>query len=307
MLGSAIAALAGGVLLVGPVLLALAGVLRLRGAASASAARDAVAPPWNRRLSLNSALLYTLAFNLTFFVQELFLVLPKALTPGLRPTLFHNNHAWQGEHPLAALFQGSGAVATVVVASLCAWRLRRPRGGTGSRLFLIWMAYCGWLMALPQVAIGAISDGSDLGMAMRYLQWGPAARLCAAALALAAIPFAALSLLRPLLALADAPERIAGPAARTRFVFQCATLPALLGTALTVPFRMPREWIEVALLPAWVALFGLVWIQAGAWRVQGVRAGGAAMRPGSTLGLALAAAGLLLVFQLLLRPGIAFY
>jgi hypothetical protein len=56
-------------------------------------------------------LLYTLAFNLTFFIQELFLVVPKALTPGLRPTLFHNNHLWQGEHPLASLFQGTGALA----------------------------------------------------------------------------------------------------------------------------------------------------------------------------------------------------
>jgi hypothetical protein len=35
--------------------------------------------------AIGSTLLYTLAFNLTFFIQELFLVVPKALTPGLRP------------------------------------------------------------------------------------------------------------------------------------------------------------------------------------------------------------------------------
>lgn len=302
MLGSTIAAMAGGVLVLGPALLALAGALRSRAGVVPT-----TAPPWHWRLSWNSALLYTLAFNLTFFIQELFLVLPKALTPGLRPTLFHNNHAWQGEHPLAALFQGGGAVATALVACFCAWRLRHARGGTNLRLFLIWMAYCGWLMALPQVAIGALSAGSDLGMAMTYLQWSPATRLVAAALALAAIPLAALSLLRPLLALADAPGRIAGPGARTRFVFLCATLPALLGTLLTLPFRVPREWIEVALLPAWVALFGLVWIQAGAWRVADAQARGDAIAPGSTLRLALAVAALLAVFQLLLRPGIAFY
>jgi len=304
MLGTTIAALAVAVLAVGPALLALTGALRSRSR-PADAAPPAPAWPW--RLSLNSALLYTLAFNLTFFIQELFLVLPKALTPGLRPTLFHNNHAWQGEHPLASLFQGGGALATMTVASLCAWRLRHARGGPHLRLFLIWMAYCGWLMALPQVAIGALSAGSDLGMAMSYLQWSPAVRLIAAALALAAIPLAALSLLRPLLALADVPERIAGPGARSRFVFLCATLPGLLGTALTVPFRVPREWIEVALLPAWVALFGLVWIQAGAWRGRGVQARGEAIRPASTGYLALAVAALLSVFQFVLRPGIAFY
>jgi hypothetical protein len=40
-----------------------------------------------KRLTLSSALLYSLAFNLTFFIQELLLVVPKALTPGLHPTL----------------------------------------------------------------------------------------------------------------------------------------------------------------------------------------------------------------------------
>ncbi len=39
---------------------------------------------WDWKLTLASALLYALAFNLVFFVQELFLVLPKALTPGPR-------------------------------------------------------------------------------------------------------------------------------------------------------------------------------------------------------------------------------
>ncbi|WP_157123717.1 hypothetical protein [Allosphingosinicella indica] len=45
--------------------------------------------PSELRLPLHSTLLATLAFNLVFFVQELFLVLPKALTPGLNPTLYH--------------------------------------------------------------------------------------------------------------------------------------------------------------------------------------------------------------------------
>ncbi len=51
---------------------------------------------WDWTLVLQSALLCAFAFNLIFFIQELFLVVPKALTPGLRPTLFHNNHHWTG-------------------------------------------------------------------------------------------------------------------------------------------------------------------------------------------------------------------
>lgn len=43
---------------------------------------------WDWIPVIQSALLCAFAFNLIFFIQELFLVVPKALTPGLRPTLY---------------------------------------------------------------------------------------------------------------------------------------------------------------------------------------------------------------------------
>ena len=79
------------------------------------------------RLVVSSTLLYTLAFNLTFFIQELFLVVPKALTPDLRPTLYHNNHLWQGENPIAHLLQGTGALAIFISATVCMVLLERDR------------------------------------------------------------------------------------------------------------------------------------------------------------------------------------
>jgi hypothetical protein len=289
------------VAIVGPLLLGLAGLMHARRARSAAAA-----PSWDWKLTIRSTLLYVLAFNLTFFIQELFLVLPKAFTPGLRPTLFHNNHQWEGTHPLASLFQGTGALATVLTSAVCLWWIKRAPGASGNtRLLLIWMAYCGLFMALPQVAIGAISAGSDLGMAMTYLQLGNATRLVAAMVALAALAPIALWLTGPLLALADDPDRIATPGARTRFVFLVATLPVLFGTVLIIPFRVPREWIEVVLLPAWVAVLGVTWMQAGAWRFDGLRASG--NRAGSVAKPLAAVLLLLLVFQCLLRPGIAFH
>ena len=74
------------VLVLGPLLLGLSGVFHARRGGYRS---PEPAVPWNWKQTISSALLYTLAFNLTFFIQELFLVLPKALTPGVRPTLFH--------------------------------------------------------------------------------------------------------------------------------------------------------------------------------------------------------------------------
>jgi len=262
--------------------------------------------PWDWGLALRSCLYYTLAFNLTFFIQELFLVLPKALTPGLRPTLFHNNHRWEGEHAVAALFQGTGAVATVLVALLCAWLLRRGVDRSqDARLLLLWMTWCGLFMALPQVAIGALSPASDVGMAMGYLRLGDTTRTIAGVLSLAAVPFVALWLLRPLLGIATTAAQVDTAAARTRLVFLVATVPLLVGTLLIVPFRLPREWLEVLLPPAWVALLGLPWLQAFAWRVRNVTPGALHAWPMAVP--VIATLFLLLAFQLVLRPGIPFY
>ena len=289
------------ILLAGPALLALAGRF-----ASSSNATIAAPSRWHWTTVGVSALLYTLAFNLTFFVQEVFLVVPKALTPGLQPTLYHNNHLWNGSHPLASLFQGTGALATAIIGLACllAVRAGRPRAGTW-RLFVIWMAYCGLLMALPQVVIGALSTGSDVGMAMVYFGLSQTAKNVAALVALLAIVLVSLALLRPTLELAEDPAAVATPAARTRFVLQTIALPMLIGTALVIPFRVPREMLEVVLLPLIVGVPGALWMLAGAWRVRDARAMGVPMR--AIVSALLAAIALLLVFQLVLRPGVAFY
>src|SRR5450432_3248120 len=158
------------VLVIGPLLLGLMGISRVRRASVGEI--SGLADHWNWKLTIASALLYALAFNLTFIVQELFLVIPKALIPGLRPILFHNNHTWTGENPLASLFQGTGALAIFVTGLLCALLLRRrPPRSVGVRLFLIWMTYNGFLQSLPQVVIGSVEPENDVGMAMNYLHF----------------------------------------------------------------------------------------------------------------------------------------
>lgn len=284
-----------------PLLLGLLGVLHARNESPTSTAA------WDWRLVVLSALLCTVTFNLVFFVQELFLVLPKAFTPGLQPTLFHNNHLWQGEHPLASLFQGTGVLATFLLGSICLLLLRQGMGRSlASRLSLIWIGYCGVFMALPQVVVGALSSGSDVGMAMEYFKLGANAKAIAALLALAIIPFFAREFSRHLLGLASQPAQLANAGARSRFVFQVATLPALLAIVLILPFRVPREWLEVVFLPLVVFMAGMPWIQSGAWRLRDVVPN--ALSRTFSLAYPLAAAvALLLVFQLVLRPGIRFF
>jgi hypothetical protein len=291
-------------LVVAPLLFGASGWISARRNSNATTAGPA---RWNWRLSVVSALLYTLAFNLTFFIQEFFLVLPKAFTPGLRVTLFHNNHAWEGDNPLAALFQGTGALATFCMAIACIALVRADVARSRMlRLWLIWMAYCGAFMALPQVVIGALSGASDVGMAMNYLGLGATAKTLCAVAALGAMPIFASCLRSLLLGLADDAREVQSERARSRFVFQIATLPALCAIVLIIPFRVPREFVEVALLPAVVTLIGIVWIQAGAWRAKPATL----VHDSSKVLIAPVLAAvvlLLLIFQLVLRPGIRFY
>ena len=288
------------VIIVCPLLLGLAGAFRAR-----NEPRFAFVA-WDARQTALSALLYTLAFNFVFFVQELFLVLPKAFTPGLQPTLFHNNHLWEGEHPLASLFQGTGALATFALGLVVLFLLRRGAGRTvATRLGMIWLAYCGIFMALPQVAVGALSGGSDVGMAMEYFKLGATAKSVAALLALALVPWFAREFCRQLLNLAT-PAELATAGSRSRFILQIATLPALVAIVLIVPFRVPREWLEVLFLPVVVFLAGIPWMQAGAWRLRNVRPVQRPLPSSLTYPL-VAVVVLLLVFQWLLRPGIDFF
>lgn len=111
-----------GILLItigGPIGVALAGVF-VRCPPEQTQAHlspASITPAWP--LVVNSAVVYALSSNLIFFIQELSLVLPKAMTPGLRPTLFHNNHTWSGDNPLAPLLQGTGVLAIMITGLIC--------------------------------------------------------------------------------------------------------------------------------------------------------------------------------------------
>jgi hypothetical protein len=290
------------VVVVGPLLLGSIGVI---DSVRHPPGKTRPAVPWNWRLTIVSALLYALAYNLTFFVQELFLVVPKALTPGLEPTLYHNNHTWTGDHPLANLFQGTGALAILVSGVSFSQLLRWRQASSTLRLFFIWMAYHGLFQSLPQVVIGAINPGNDVGMAMDYFEMGQKSKTFFALVALVSIPPLAIWLLHRLLGLAEDVSQIETPGTRTMFVLLAGSLPALIGVLLIIPFRLPREMIEVLLPPGVATIVGMAWMQSGAWRAKGVLYEGAAP-VGSVIYPLIAVAVLLAIFQFVLRAGINF-
>lgn len=263
---------------------------------------EIVFPGWiGRRPLLHSLLAYVLAFNLTFFLQELLLVLPKAMVPGLTATLYHNNHDWFGDAAIAELFQGTGAVAILVSGLAFAWFVsRQDRPG----LFPLWMAFHGLFQSLPQFVVGAIVAENDMGRAYDYLQLGTIGETALALMALAALPVAGLWLGRRFLAAAWEGAPIATQRTRFGYLLRMAGLPAFAAIPLIILYRIPRELIEVIASPVLVPLFGYGWMQLAAFRPSDIV--GKGQPPIAIVPMMVAALILLAVFQLVLRPGISF-
>lgn len=258
----------------------------------------------NWKMVLGSALCCSIAFNLIFFIQEVGLVLPKAFTPGLTPTLFHNNHSWIGDHDLAYLFQGTGALATLITGVFSYYLVKSNYlHSVGGKLFFWWMAYHGIFMALPQVVIGAINPYNDVGMAMDYFNLSQGVKTALAWAAILVMPLCAMMLASPILSLVSDKNLVSDGKARSLFIWQVISLPALISIFLIVPFRVPREWIEVIVLPVIVLFAGVIWVQASGWKVNNPRIV-PDLKPLSLRMLLLSALGLLLIFQVILRPGI---
>lgn len=278
------------------LLIAAAGLLPFLVGATRLAPAARGASPWP---PIGSVLACTLAFNLSFFWQELWLVVPKALTPGLSPILFHNDHDWTGSAPDVELLQGTGALATLAsgLVSLVLLSAVRRWPVTG-RVFLWWLALQGLFQSLTQFAIGSLLPRNDVGRALSYFGIEGAARMGVLGASLLAMAGAGIGLA------ACAPPSLAAPQASGTRNFALALLAtALACVLLCVPFREPRDAIEVVLIPAVVNVIAIGWVVFGAGVVR--REDRAWERPEGRWPL-LALLALLVVFQVVLRPGVRF-
>lgn len=291
------------VTIVGPLVLAAAG---LRSHPGQDMPKGPVKTADGSKRLVGSLLLSALAFNLMFLFQELGLVIPKAMTPGLQPVLYHNNHDWTGDNPLAELLQGTGALA-IFILSLALFGLVRwlqPRGFL-VRSFLLWLVFHGFFQSVPQVVVGSILPGNDVGRAMTWLAMSPPLKLLAAFVAMALIVWFGLTLRRDFLELASNDAQIATPRARMTFILRSATLPLAASLPLIFMSREPGSIDQVYIVPVAVAIIGIGWIQGGAWAEQ--RATAQAARPVSNIFLP--AAGLIVLFSffhIVLAPGVPF-
>lgn len=219
-------------LLLGPVLWGIRNWLKYKGTAAPTASSNYIT-------LLNSAVLYALAFNIIFFWQELFLVLGKKVL-GLEAYLYHNNHTWDGDHPMASLMQGSGALAIFVVGLICLGVLHfMPNTKSIWRLFVLWLAFHGLIQSIPQVAIAFLDPGTDVGEALvGYLQLSQALLISLALMSIAATAWLSSWFSRLLLSFAPLAVDLNHPKVKLKYIRLIAVGAALMGSILVVPFRI---------------------------------------------------------------------
>ena len=161
------------------------------------------------------------------------------------------------------------------------------------------VAFQGLFQALAQLEIGTVLSGNDVGRALAYLGATGLERKLLRGAGFLAMALAGWGLAARL------PPALAPAAALGQRAFAGSLLLTALGCVLlSVPLREPRELVEVVLIPIVVNVMGVGWVVFGASRGRVREAGGGAAP--ALAGPAAALLALLLVFQLVLRPGVHF-
>ncbi len=255
-------------------------------------------------IAINSAVLYALAFNIIFFIQELFLALGKYWL-GLRAVLYHNNHNWFDDHPKDALAQGYGAFAIFITGILLSilFFAMKP-GRSWLRLFIFWMAYQGLIQSLPQFATAVMDRDTDTGQAFTYLGWSETTGYVLFVVCTVLTVMISLVGSKILLSMAPSGEYLQHPKQKFGYAFKIALMAGVIGLALIFPFRIPP--LDRAMAPMMLTLISVPWIFANAWRVKKVVPHGNTANDKVLMLPILLLAILLLIFQWVLRPGVEF-
>ena len=249
---------------------------------------------------INSAVLYALAYNIVFFIQELFLVLGKNWL-GLTAILYHNNHNWEGSHAKESLAQGSGAVAIFLCAVLFYGVQAAINNRSWVKVLFIWLSFQGFMQSLPQFATAPFTPDTDTGQAFAYLQLGEVT-----AWVLAIGGFGVMVVLLTFfgrLLLRQAPLQL-GIMESFRYLRWIVLYAALLGTLLIFPFRIPP--IDRAMAAVFLLFVTLPSTMAFSWGKQQKAVTNNEINNRILIVPILLLLLLLAVFQLYLRPGVMF-
>ena len=285
-------------LLVFPVIWGLYGFLKTRKDPKQSVEKKSSSWP----LVINSAVLYALAFNLIFFIQELFLALGKKWL-GLKAYLYHNNHNWEGEHPMEGLAQGYGVAAIFITGVACLLIARRIKFSTHwIQLFFLWMAFQGLAQSLPQFITAAMAPDTDTGQAYTYLGIIDKVGLLITIAGIILMLLTGMAYSQYLLQLAPSNNYIATAANRFNYLFRIAVAATVVGIMLIIPFRI-LPWSR-ATAPVFVTLLSVPMVFAHAWKAKAGYTINSNVNRRVFLWPVIFLVVLLLIFQLILAKGV---
>jgi len=247
-------------LLIIPVLWGIYGFVKTR-----RTAKNKVSYPGSA-LIINSAVLYALAFNIIFFIQELFLALGKRWL-GLKAVLYHNNHNWYGEHPMDDLAQGYGAVAIFITAVICFIIARTMKNSQHwLQLFFLWMAFEGFAQSLPQFITAFMAPDTDTGQAFAYIGLSKTAGFIISITGILLMLLIGSLYSKYLLQLAPSNSITENAGSRSGYLSRIAILASIIGIILIIPFRI-MPW-ERASAPFFVTLLSIPMVFANAWNLR---------------------------------------
>lgn len=212
---------------------------------------------------INSAVLYALAFNSIYFLQELFLVIGKK-TLGLKAFLYHNDHNWVGEHPKMLLMQGLGAMAIFVIGliSLVVYRYVSDSKGI-CKLFLLWIAFQGLVQSIPQAMVSALDPGTDVGEALSgYLKLDQSILILFSVISAIAMVLIGITFSKMFLGFGADTVEYGNPRAKLKYIRFIAVGAALIGSILVVPFKILP--MRHAIAPFMVFIFSIPWVWSSA-------------------------------------------
>lgn len=247
-------------LLLIPVLWGLYGFIKKRGTSKNKINYPGFA------LIINSALLYALAFNIIFFIQELFLALGKRWL-GLKAVLYHNNHNWYGEHPKDDLAQGYGAVAIFITAIICFIIARSMKDlKHWIQLFFLWMSFQGFAQSIPQFITAFMAPDTDTGQAFTYLGLSQTTGWIISFAGIITMLVIGALFAKYLLQLAPSGSITENTGSRFGYLFRIAFIASVIGIILIIPFRI-MPWGRAS-APVFVTLLSIPMIFAHAWKIK---------------------------------------
>jgi len=254
---------------------------------------------------INSAVLYALAFNLIFFLQELFLVLGKKAL-GLQAFLYHNDHNWAGEHPMTLLMQGSGALAIFLIGLICLVIFHFLINSRSIwKLFVLWLAFHGLIQSLPQVTVAYLDPSTDVGEALvGYLNVSQHLLIILAISSIIAIAMVNIWFSRQLLNFVSKDVDLNNPKAKFKYIRFIAVGAAMIGSILVVPFRIPP--MDQAITPLIIFFVSIPWIWSSATVNKHVRPVSNKINEKIHWSPMVFLVLLLIFFQFVLAPGVVF-